>query len=100
MYYIYIIRTERNTLYTGITSDVKRRMREHLGLNGKGAKYTRSNKPVSIEALWSCDKKGDALRLEAKIKKLTRSEKLDVIANMTHPFPESEEYIRENVDGI
>ncbi len=100
MYYIYIIRTERNTLYTGITSDVKRRMREHLGLHGKGAKYTRSNKPVSIEALWSCNEKGDALRLEARIKRLTRSEKLEVIGNMNHPFPEAEEYTREQTDGI
>ena len=53
MYYTYIIRTERDTLYTGITTDVARRMREHLGLLKKGAKYTHSNKPCSLEALWS-----------------------------------------------
>ena len=46
MYYVYILKTERNTLYCGYTDDVKKRYKAHL--EGKGAKYTRANKPVEL----------------------------------------------------
>lgn len=100
MFFIYIIRTERNTLYTGITTDIKRRLREHLGLIGGGAKYTRSNKPVSLEALWSCPDRSSASRLEARIKKLSRSEKISAINNFNYTFEEIGKFKRENIYGI
>lgn len=63
-----------NALYTGITTDLERRMREHN--SGKGASYTRSFGPV--KPVWSepCRTKADALKLEALIKRLGRAAKL------------------------
>ena len=72
-YYIYIIRCEGDELYTGITGDVEKRFNEHL--SGKGAKYTKSHRPKNIEAYWSTNEKGKALKLEFRIKQLTKEEK-------------------------
>lgn len=72
-YYIYIIRCEGDELYTGITGDVEKRFNEHL--SGKGAKYTKSHRPKNIEAYWSTNEKGKALKLEFRIKQLTKDEK-------------------------
>ena len=52
MYYIYVLRCEDNSLYTGIASDWKKRFEEHQSQGKKCAKYTRSHKVVSVEALW------------------------------------------------
>ena len=81
MYYIYIIRCKNNALYTGITTDVARRIREHSEKKGKGAKFTRANPPLSLEALWSCETRKDASILESHIKKLTKSKKEEIIKN-------------------
>ncbi len=95
MYYIYIIRCKNNLLYTGITTDVSRRLGEHLDKSGKGAKFTRANPPLELSALWSCETRSDALKLEAKIKKLKREEKVKIINDLSHPFPCSVVYKRE-----
>jgi putative endonuclease len=50
MWYIYILECSDNTLYTGITTDINRRLLEHN--SGKGAKYTRNRKPVTLRALF------------------------------------------------
>lgn len=68
-------------LYTGITTDVKRRMEEHSGLNGKGAKFTRSHKLLALEAMWSCEDRSLASKLEYRIKQLTKAQKLRLIAD-------------------
>lgn len=78
-YYIYILRCTDNSLYTGITTDVKRRFEEHLSGKYQGAKYTRSRKPVSIEALWQCSTRSDASKLEYALKKLTKTQKEKLI---------------------
>lgn len=80
MYYVYILRCENNLLYTGITNDVERRFEEHKS-GAKGAKYTKAHKPLGIEAVWESETKGNALKLEYKIKQLTKSEKEDLIEN-------------------
>lgn len=80
MYYVYMLRCENNFLYTGITTDVERRFNEHKS-GTKGAKYTKAHKPLGVEAVWAALKKGDALKLESKIKKLSKSEKEDLIQN-------------------
>lgn len=77
MYYVYILRCEKNCLYTGITSDVERRFNEHC--EGKGAKYTKSHRPLGVEAVWEADTKNDASRLEYRIKMLKKEEKEDLI---------------------
>jgi len=81
MYYIYILRCEDGKLYTGITTDVQRRFAEHTGRKGKGAKFTRSHKAEKIEAVWSAADRSLALKLEYRIKALTRAQKLELIAD-------------------
>ena len=76
-----MIRCEDDSIYTGITTDVKRRFNEHKSQNGTGAKYTRSHKPVCIEAVWSNKSRSEASRLEFLIKHLSRSVKLRLIKN-------------------
>ena len=80
MYYIYIIKCEGELLYTGITTDVERRMDEHFGRTEKCAKFTRSHKAVSLEALWSAGDRSLASKLEYSIKRLTKAQKLRLIA--------------------
>ena len=76
-YYTYIILTEKNTFYCGYTDDVKKRFQAHL--EGKGAKYTRANKPVKLVYQKEFDTKSDYIIDEARIKKLTHEEKLKLI---------------------
>lgn len=80
MYYVYILRCEDNTLYTGITTDVKRRFLEHSEDKVKGAKYTKAHKPKEIAAAWEVGTKSDASKLEYRIKKLEKAEKETLIS--------------------
>ena len=80
MYYVYVLRCRGDTLYTGITPDVCRRMRAHCG--GSGAKYTRSHPPQALACLWRAADKVSAARLEYAVKKrLDRRDKLALIAD-------------------
>lgn len=80
-YFIYVIRCSDNSLYTGITTDVKRRFNEHVKDEKLGAKYTRFHKPVSVEIVWECKSRGDALRLEYAFKHLKKSIKEKIVSN-------------------
>lgn len=75
MYYVYMIQCEDGSLYTGLTTDVLRRMRQHLGYIKGGAKYTASHKPVMLMMLWQTEEKRAAARLEYALKRLPRSNK-------------------------
>ena len=77
MYVVYILRCSDNTLYTGITNDLDRRVAMHN--KGTGAKYTHSRLPVRVVYMEQCADRSAALRREAAIKKLTRHEKLELI---------------------
>lgn len=81
MYYIYILRCQGDKLYTGITTDVQRRFEEHSKQRGKGAKFTRSHKAESVEAVWSAADRSLASKLEYRIKQLTKAQKLRLIAD-------------------
>lgn len=81
MYYIYIIRCSDNSLYTGITTDVKRRMTEHFTKSEKCAKYTRKHTPSSLEAVWSCENRTLASKMEYRIKQLSKISKENFIKN-------------------
>ncbi len=72
-WFLYIIRCENNSLYTGITTDLERRFQEHL--IGKGAKYTRMFKPVEVVFFVEVENRKEASRLESKIKNLTKAQK-------------------------
>ena len=74
-WYIYIIRCSDDTLYTGITTDVERRIKQHN--EGSGAKYTRGRGPVALVKFFTRLTKGEALKLEYQIKQLSKEEKLD-----------------------
>jgi putative endonuclease len=77
MYYVYILKCGDGSLYTGITVDVERRLRQHQ--SGKGAKYTRSHLPVCLVYQEAQPDKPSALRREMAIKALTRPQKLKLI---------------------
>ena len=79
MYYIYILRCSDNSLYTGITTDFAKRLATHMNKDKAAAKYTKSRSVVSAEALWSCDDKSSALKLECYIKRLTKKKKEELI---------------------
>lgn len=77
MYWVYILRCRDNTLYTGSTPRLQRRIQEHN--EGKGAKYTRGRRPVTLLQAWKVENRSYALRLEAFIKRLERSTKEQLI---------------------
>ena len=79
-YFTYILLTEQNTLYCGYTDDVEKRFQANL--EGKGAKYTRSHKPIKIVYQKEFETKSDAMKEERRIKKLSRFEKLKLINNI------------------
>ena len=71
---VYLVRCADNSLYCGITSDIKSRLRDHN--SGKGAKYTRSRRPVDIVGVSSEMTRSEALKLEYKIKRLSADRKI------------------------
>lgn len=73
---VYLLRCADGTLYCGVTTDVERRLAMHNGQKPGGARYTRGRRPVSLAACAEGLDRGAALRLEAKIKRLPRAEKL------------------------
>ena len=77
MNYTYIIKCADSTLYTGWTNDITHRLKMHN--EGKGAKYTRGRGPVELVYLEEFETKQEAMSREAKIKRLTRKEKLLLI---------------------
>ncbi len=102
MYYTYIIKCVNGNLYTGITTDVKRRFCEHMSGSKTCAKYTRSNPPESVEAVWSSYTRALASKLECFIKTLSRKNKLELISNpqiLTDKYSDcimADEYLFEN----
>lgn len=82
MQYVYMLLCGDGTLYTGWTTQLEKRVAVHN--QGKGAKYTRSRLPVKLVYWEAYSEKSEALRREAAIKKLTRSQKMELINNTRH----------------
>jgi len=78
-WFVYVVRCADGTLYTGIASDVERRIAEHLKTNGKGSKYLRGRGPLELVFVQGCESRGAALSLESRKKKLSKAEKEEVI---------------------
>lgn len=75
-WYVYIIQTEKNKLYTGVAIDVEKRFLEHLNQPGKkGAKFFLSDKPIKIVFIQEELDRSSAQKLESQIKKLKRATK-------------------------
>lgn len=78
MWHVYLLECSDKTLYTGITTDIDRRVKEHNG-GSRGAKYTRGRRPVILLGFIGVTSKSIALKVEYKIKQLPRDEKLNYV---------------------
>lgn len=81
MYYLYILECADKTLYTGITTDLERRIGEHNDTK-LGAKYTSSRRPVKLVYFKKFKNRSEASKEEARIKKLKKTEKLEIIREL------------------
>jgi putative endonuclease len=81
MAYIYMVRCEDESIYTGIAKDLGQRMREHYYKKKPGAKYTKSRQVKSLEMVWETDSWSHAAMLEHRIKRLKRPKKEELIRN-------------------
>ena len=77
-YFVYMLRCADETLYTGITTDIERRVEEHNS-SKKGAKYTKLRRPVELVYSEESANRSSASKREYAIKKLTRLQKLELI---------------------
>ena len=75
-WFVYMLRCADGTLYTGITTDVDRRVVEHNDDSRLGARYTRSRRPVTLAHVEPARNRAEAARREAAIKRLDRARKL------------------------
>ena len=84
-WYVYIVECSDGTFYTGITTDINRRIKEHNKLL-QGAKYTRGKRPVKLVHSFKVKNKSQALKEECRIKKLPKKEKMNIIQTaLNHP---------------
>lgn len=79
MYYTYILRCSDNSLYTGMTNNLEKRIEEHKLKNKNGAKYTKSHDVIKLEVAWKSKEKSLACKLEYYIKSLTKKQKENLI---------------------
>mgnify|MGYP005829858383 CR=1 FL=1 len=77
-WFLYVVHCNDGTLYTGVTTDVSRRIREH-NTGSRGAKYTQARRPVRLVYCIGFDNRSSAQKAEYKFKKLTRMKKNEVI---------------------
>lgn len=80
-YYTYILRCKDNSLYTGITTDLKRRLKEHKEKGDKTAKYTLRHEAEKFEISWESGNRILASKLEFNIKKLNKKQKEELVKN-------------------
>jgi putative endonuclease len=76
-HYVYVLRCSDDTLYTGYTTDVQRRVAEHEA--GEGAKYTRGRTPVELVHTESFDSRSAAMSREHELKQLSRAAKESLV---------------------
>lgn len=93
MYYTYMLRCEDNSIYTGITTDVERRFKEHISRDKKCAKYTSKHFAKKIESVWQSDNRALASKLEYYIKTLPKNAKEELILKNN-----LEELLSEKID--
>ena len=79
MWHIYLIRCADNSLYTGITTDVDRRFRQHSA--GKGAKYLKNRQPITLVFQQPIGDRSLASKVEYAVKRLTKKQKEKIVAN-------------------
>ena len=77
-YFVYILECSDKTLYTGIATDIQRRLDEHNN-SDKGAKYTKIRRPLKLVYTEESENRSSASKREYEIKKLSREKKLELI---------------------
>lgn len=87
-HYVYLLRCADDTLYTGYTNDLSRRLAAHN--SGRGAKYTRFRRPVALVYWELWPDKSSALRREYALKQLPRAKKLKLIHSFSQTSPQPE----------
>lgn len=95
-WWVYMLRCADGSLYTGVTTDVLRRWNEHNG-SARGARYTRTRRPVSLVLCVAVPDRARAGRLEARFKALSRARKERLIRAVTAPMVAVEEANGEDV---
>ncbi len=81
--YVYIVQCSSGTLYTGITSNVRRRIEQHNGLRWGGAFHTRMHRPVFLQHIEKYSNRGDARKREKEIQSWNHGEKIELISKTT-----------------
>ena len=79
MYYTYMIRCADNSIYTGMTNNLEKRINEHIEKRKNSAKYTKSHNTIKLETAWKSKEKSLACKLEYQIKQLTKQQKENLI---------------------
>lgn len=79
MYYTYMLRCSDNSIYTGMTNNLEKRIKEHLSKDKNGAKYTKSHNAIKLEIAWKSKEKSLACKLEYYIKTLNKQQKEHLI---------------------
>ena len=79
MYYTYMIRCADNSIYTGMTNNLEKRINEHINKSKKGAKYTKLHNAIKLETAWKSKEKSLACKLEYQIKQLSKQQKEELI---------------------
>ena len=74
-----MLRCSDNSIYTGMTNDLAKRLNEHMSKSKNGAKYTKSHDIIKLEAAWRSKDKSLACKLEYQIKNLTKEQKENLI---------------------
>lgn len=88
-WFVYVLRCGDGTLYTGITTDVQRRLAEHVSGGPKAARYLRGRGPLELAFMVRVGDRSRALCLELWLKSQPRSRKEDIVAGRI-PFPEAD----------
>ena len=82
MWHVYMLRCKDDSLYTGVTTDIERRVKEHK--KGRGGIFTRSHLPVELVYTENCGNRSSALKREIEIKAMTKTEKEALLRGAGH----------------
>jgi putative endonuclease len=85
---LYILKCSDGTFYTGVTTDLERRFREHQ--EGKASRFTRTRRPVALVYQEPCGTRSQALSRECAVKSMARRRKEDLVAGLKAPGPGGE----------
>jgi len=86
-WYVYLLKCADDTFYTGISTDLKRRLYEHNNDDKKAAKYTRARRPLNIVYFELCQSRSEASVREYEIRKLNRKKKSELASSMLSELP-------------